>query len=630
MLSLFSGIIRQNFPRYTQSTLRILSNSYTNMASELSVVEHATIGLTETEKQVVHTLQSATQYAHTKNPSSSVVVRIAGGWVRDKLLGLPNHDFDIAVDTMTGQEFAQIVAEYLRQRGQEAHSVAVIQANPGQSKHLETATTKIHGIDVDFVNLRSEEYAQESRIPVMKFGSAEEDAERRDFTLNSLFFNLNEECIEDYTGKGYQDLKNDRIRTPLEPHTTLMDDPLRVMRAVRFASKYAFHVDKDLWDTMQRETVRTALQEKVSKERVGTEFSGMMLGPRPVGALRILHETRLLGIVLQPTRILDKDEADHNLLQGSRGKVPNPFTSEYPDMGVFCLRRALDEGMDVVEMLNKQWTGSNSSILPTIHLDGQDSTNGSEADAMKLVHNITVDVRRKSGAGEAGSESMWEKEWTQSHLKDDHSRSMDGDKETVQNLLLAAVTWPCRMLLADDDAKRKHPISFIQSVVKCHLKWNTRIATRVYSIQICTERLLNVFKELEVKGTDVDDDTRLLLGKAVREAGPLWTSALHIAAAVKSVEREASGPLDASEVEAVLNSFKLIPEAAQKWRVSEAWKMQPHLNGKELMKLGAAKGPQLGALIEEQINWILLHPCGTYEECSEYMKELISRKTSAT
>lgn len=131
--------------------------------TRLEVLETTTISLTRTEQNVLNTLQEVIK----ANSVKGTIVRIAGGWVRDKLLNLPNHDFDIALDNMTGQEFATTVSNYLQSKGQKAHSVAVIQANPGQSKHLETATTKIHGIDVDFVNLRCEEYAQDSRIPSM-------------------------------------------------------------------------------------------------------------------------------------------------------------------------------------------------------------------------------------------------------------------------------------------------------------------------------------------------------------------------------------------------------------------------------------------------------------------------------
>jgi tRNA nucleotidyltransferase (CCA-adding enzyme) len=111
--------------------------------------------------------------------------------------------------------------EYVQ--GEESSSVWVIPANPDQSKHLETATLKVHGLPIDFVHLRNEQYSHDSRIPAIEVGTPLEDAERRDFTINALFYNLHTRQIEDLTGKGLKDLENGIIRTPLEPHTTFLD-----------------------------------------------------------------------------------------------------------------------------------------------------------------------------------------------------------------------------------------------------------------------------------------------------------------------------------------------------------------------------------------------------------------------
>ena len=131
-------------------------------------------------------------------------LRVAGGWVRDKLLGRECKDVDVALDDMLGREFAERLCEFLELRGgaDAARGVHVIQANPDQSKHLETATMRVHGLELDLVNLRSEKYAEDSRIPEMAFGTAEEDALRRDLTINALFYNINTRTVEDLTGRG--------------------------------------------------------------------------------------------------------------------------------------------------------------------------------------------------------------------------------------------------------------------------------------------------------------------------------------------------------------------------------------------------------------------------------------------
>ena len=101
------------------------------------------------------------------------VLRVAGGWVRDKIMGKEAHDIDIAIDTMMGQEFTQHLVDYMKEAGREKEvgSVGVIKSNPDQSKHLETATLRVMGFELDFVNLRAEEYT-DTRIPVMRMGTA--------------------------------------------------------------------------------------------------------------------------------------------------------------------------------------------------------------------------------------------------------------------------------------------------------------------------------------------------------------------------------------------------------------------------------------------------------------------------
>ena len=138
-------------------------------------------------------------------------------------MGKASLDVDIALDDMLGKDFAERVNSYLKAHGQQTHHVAVIMSNPEQSKHLETARMKVRGLWIDLVNLRSEEYAHHSRIPTMEFGTPEQDAHRRDFTINAMFYNINEGTIEDFTKRGIQDLRDGIIRTPLPPKETFMD-----------------------------------------------------------------------------------------------------------------------------------------------------------------------------------------------------------------------------------------------------------------------------------------------------------------------------------------------------------------------------------------------------------------------
>jgi tRNA nucleotidyltransferase (CCA-adding enzyme) len=115
-------------------------------------------------------------------------------------------------------------------------------------------------LDLDFVNLRNERYAEDSRIPEkMDIGTPKEDAERRDLTINSLFYNLHTELVEDFTGKGIEDIKNGVIRTPLDPMMTFKDDPLRVLRAVRFAAKLDFKITAEVKAAIMDPAVKVIL-----------------------------------------------------------------------------------------------------------------------------------------------------------------------------------------------------------------------------------------------------------------------------------------------------------------------------------------------------------------------------------
>lgn len=112
---------------------------------------------------------------------------------------------------------------YLQSKEEAAGKIAVIQANPDQSKHLETARMRIKGTWIDLVNLRSETYSEHSRVPEMEFGTPLQDAMRRDFTINSMFYNINKGVVEDFTEKGLEDLDDKILRTPLPPMDTFLD-----------------------------------------------------------------------------------------------------------------------------------------------------------------------------------------------------------------------------------------------------------------------------------------------------------------------------------------------------------------------------------------------------------------------
>jgi tRNA nucleotidyltransferase/poly(A) polymerase len=245
------------------------------------------LDLTPRERQLKNLLVDVAAHVDKTRPNEEpLVLRWAGGWVRDKLLGIESHDIDTAINSMTGYAFSLAMREFCGQPSTIAkHSIGAtdlghlhkIAANPDKSKHLETATSTVFGLDVDFVNLRRETYADDSRNPQMEFGTAEEDALRRDATVNALFYNLHTGKVEDLVG-GLADMEARLIRTPLEPFQTFMDDPLRVLRLVRFSSRLDFGIDAEARQVMSDRRVLDALALKISRERVEVEVVKMLKG----------------------------------------------------------------------------------------------------------------------------------------------------------------------------------------------------------------------------------------------------------------------------------------------------------------------------------------------------------------
>uniref|UniRef100_M4BBR6 Poly A polymerase head domain-containing protein n=1 Tax=Hyaloperonospora arabidopsidis (strain Emoy2) TaxID=559515 RepID=M4BBR6_HYAAE len=239
-------------------------------------------------------------------------LRVAGGWVRDKLRGASSADIDIALTNIKGVTFAQFILNFQRARKLQVSPIGIVKANSEKAKHLEVASVTVHDTTVDFVHLRAEAYAESSRVPMVTFASPAEDACRRDLTINALFYNLHTREVEDFTGQGVSDLLTHRIiRTPKEPVQTFLDDPLRVLRALRFACEFGFALDNALEKAIleQREIV-AAMRRKVSRERIGIEVRKMLAGKDPARAFDLLRKFGLLELVFSDA-VSTMDEGVH-------------------------------------------------------------------------------------------------------------------------------------------------------------------------------------------------------------------------------------------------------------------------------------------------------------------------------
>lgn len=213
---------------------------------------------------------------------------VIGGYVRDCLLGRECTDIDIVVEG-SGIDFARAVGESC------GRPVSYFPS-------FGTAMLKFHGDEIEFVGARKESYRRESRKPIVENGTLEDDQQRRDFTINALALSLmpdNFGEIVDPFG-GVRDLAAGIIRTPLDPDTTYSDDPLRMLRAVRFASKLStpeleFQIVPESMDSMRRLAGRLSI---LSVERIAEELVKMLATPRPSMAFRLMDEAGLLPHIL--------------------------------------------------------------------------------------------------------------------------------------------------------------------------------------------------------------------------------------------------------------------------------------------------------------------------------------------
>ena len=209
---------------------------------------------------------------------------VIGGWVRDLILHRPSDDIDIVV-VGSGISLAEAVAKQL---GRGAH-LSVF-------KTYGTAQVKRGEMELEFVGARKESYTRDSRNPVVEDGTLQEDQNRRDFTINAMAICLNKarygELLDPFDGMS--DLERCIIKTPLDPDITFSDDPLRMMRAIRFATQLGFFLDGETFDAITRNKGRI---EIITRERIAEELNKIMLSRRPSEGWILLDKTGLLPLI---------------------------------------------------------------------------------------------------------------------------------------------------------------------------------------------------------------------------------------------------------------------------------------------------------------------------------------------
>ena len=217
---------------------------------------------------------------------------VVGGYVRDLFLERPSQDIDCVV-VGSGIELAQTLGHSL---GRGAH-VSVF-------RHFGTAQLKWHGAEVEFVGARRESYSHDSRKPIVEDGTLEDDLLRRDFTINALAVCLNRDRFGQLIDRfdGLLDLEDGIIATPLDPDTTFSDDPLRMMRCIRFATQLNFQIEDETQQALARNAERIRI---ISQERIIDELNKIMLSPTPSIGFIELSRCGLLPIILPEIAALE-------------------------------------------------------------------------------------------------------------------------------------------------------------------------------------------------------------------------------------------------------------------------------------------------------------------------------------
>ena len=250
---------------------------------------------------------------------------VIGGYVRDCFLGRSSDDIDVVVEG-SGVDFANKVAARLEEIEYSQHKTRH-KINVSEFKTYGTAMIKYRGLELEFVGARKESYRKESRNPIVENGSLTDDQLRRDFTINAMAFSL---CKEDFGALvdpfgGLSDLERGIIRTPQDPDITFSDDPLRMLRAVRFATKLStpqlqFCITPECMEAMRRNRNRLQI---LTRERIAEELNKMLVVRKPSKAFRLMDEAGLLELILPSLTALKgvnvmegkghKDNFDHTL-----------------------------------------------------------------------------------------------------------------------------------------------------------------------------------------------------------------------------------------------------------------------------------------------------------------------------
>ena len=240
-------------------------------------------------EKTIHTIR-----ALIKGTKFEGVTYVVGGFVRDTLMGEVSNDLDIVVNLPSGG--IDLANTLTKLDNSHSDSNPIVYPKYGTASFHLKNSDECSDVVIESVETRKEQYHSESRNPETCFGSLEEDAFRRDLTINALYYNISTDKVEDVTGKGLDDLKNHVIRTTNDnPNIVFFDDPLRIMRVIRFANRYGWNIEDKTWQSLQECASRIKI---ISKERIRNELNKIISNKDCINGLYYLKDSGILSYIL--------------------------------------------------------------------------------------------------------------------------------------------------------------------------------------------------------------------------------------------------------------------------------------------------------------------------------------------
>jgi tRNA nucleotidyltransferase/poly(A) polymerase len=551
-------------------------------------------------------------------------------------------DIDIALDDMLGREFADHLNEYLSKHGQDIVSVGMVLKNPDKSKHLETATMKVGSFWIDFVNLRAEEYTQDSRIPdLMRIGTPDEDAYRRDLTINSLFYNINTGQVEDWTGRGFQDLRKGVVSTPLHPLTTLLDDPLRALRSVRFAARLRFSMDEELVKAAQTTSVANALSQKVSRERVGGELDLMLRSPDPVGAIRLLINLKLIQCVFPVAdyykEIVVQHLASKEIPRDKMERLIAHVTDNVFRSGLFLLSTAHDHLADC-RWSPPLWCVHQKRVYDAAEVRLVDDEEGRRLlwyasflkpmhDEFKRISSHKANPQKVSKRSNARNRSIVNK-----MLVDQLKRPIR-DAESIERIITAADEITQLMNSGCDVSATVILLSDVCVTYKSenHDDSNCVNGGRLYCFM--NGRPINSVTEEDPVWVHAME-FRSICSKVLLRIGSLWRASLFLSISEElvqveqkdgieyTIEGDAMHETQEERRQGVMERYDTFATALQQIGLIGIWNEKPMADGETVLRILPAlpKGPAFRDVMDEQVDWMVTHPGANLEALTKHLQ----------